>query len=340
MNILVTGGGGFLGQALCRGLIARGHAVTSFNRGHYPALEAIGVRQWQGDLADRDAVMAAFAGKNATAFDGAAFDGVFHNAAKAGTWGSYDSYHRANVIGTDNVLQACREHGIGKLVYTSTPSVTHRATHPVEGGTAETVPYGDGFKAHYASTKTIAEKAVLAANDATLSTVALRPRLIWGPGDNNILPRLVERANAGRLRIVGDGTNIVDSTYIDNAAQAHFDAFEHLAPAAACAGRAYFISNGEPMPMRDLVNGLLRAAGAPEVHKTLPFAAAYAIGVACEGLWHAFSLKGEPPMTRFLAEQLSTIHWYSMEPAQRDFGYVPRVSMAEGMERLQASLLR
>ena len=340
MNILVTGGGGFLGQALCRGLIARGHSVTSFNRGHYPALEAIGVRQWQGDLADRDAVMAAFAGKDAAAFHGAAFDGVFHNAAKAGTWGSYDSYHRANVIGTDNVLQACRVHGIGKLVYTSTPSVTHRATHPVEGGTAETVSYGDGFKAHYASTKTLAEKAVLAANDATLSTVALRPRLIWGPGDNNILPRLVERANAGRLRIVGDGSNIVDSTYIDNAAQAHFDAFEHLAPAAACAGRAYFISNGEPMPMRDLVNGLLRAAGAPEVHKTLPFAAAYAIGVACEGLWHAFALKGEPPMTRFLAEQLSTTHWYSMEPAQRDFGYVPRVSMAEGMERLRASFRR
>ena len=250
---------------MCRGLVERGFEVTSFNRGHYPALDALGVRQWQGDLADRDAVLAAFAGSDAAGFGAAGFDAVFHNAAKAGAWGSYDSYHRANVIGTQNVIDACRAHGIGKLVYTSTPSVTHRATHPVEGGTADTVPYGEGFKAHYATTKTIAEKAVLAANDASLATVALRPRLIWGPGDAQLLPRLVQRARAGRLRFVGDGNNLIDTTYIDNAAQAHFDAFEHLAPGAACAGRAYFISNGEPKPAREIVNGLLRAAGAPVV---------------------------------------------------------------------------
>jgi nucleoside-diphosphate-sugar epimerase len=328
MKILVTGGGGFLGQALCRGLVERGHEVTSFNRGHYPALDAIGVRQIAGDLADREVVLAAFAG----------IDAVFHNAAKAGAWGSYESYYRANVIGTQHVLDACRSHGIGRLVYTSTPSVTHRATHPVEGGTAQSVPYGEGFKAPYASTKMIAEKAVLAANDARLATVALRPRLIWGPGDNNILPRLVERANAGRLRFVGDGNNKVDSTYIDNAAQAHFEAFGHLAPGAACAGRAYFISNGEPKPMRELVNGLLQAAGAPLVDKTIPFGVAYAVGVVCEGLWHVLPLKGEPPMTRFLAEQLATTHWYSMEPARRDFGYVPKVTVADGLERLRATL--
>ncbi len=328
MKILVTGGGGFLGQALCRGLVERGHEVTSFNRGHYQVLDAIGVRQVSGDLADRDGVLAACAGQQA----------VFHNAAKAGAWGSYDSYHRANVVGTRNVLDACRAQGISRLVYTSTPSVTHRATHPVEGGTADSVPYGEGLKAPYAATKTIAEKAVLAANDATLATVALRPRLIWGPGDNHILPRLVERARAGRLRFVGDGSNRVDSTYIDNAAQAHFDAFEHLAPGAACAGRAYFISNGEPQPMRVLVNGLLQAAGAPLVDKTIPFRVAYGVGVLCEGLWRVLPLKGEPPMTRFLAEQLATTHWYSMEPARRDFGYVPRVSVAEGLRRLRTSL--
>ena len=326
MKILVTGGGGFLGQALCRGLVERGHEVASFNRGHYPALDAHGVEQLRGDLADREAVLAAFAG----------FDAVFHNAAKAGAWGPYDSYRSANVVGTRNVLDACRAHGIGRLVYTSTPSVTHRATHPVEGGTADTVPYGEGFKAPYAATKAIAEQAVLAANDANLAVVALRPRLIWGPGDAQILPRLVERARSGRLRIVGSGDNKVDCTYIDNAAQAHFDAFDHLAPGAACAGKAYFVSNGEPWPMRELLNALLRAAGAPEVRKTLPFGAAYAVGAVCEGLWHVLPLKGEPPMTRFLAEQLATAHWYSMEPARRDFGYVPKVSMAEGMDRLRA----
>ena len=274
--------------------------------------------------------MAAFAG----------FDAVFHNAAKAGAWGSYASYHAANVVGTQNVLDACRAHGIGKLIHTSTPSVTHRATHPVEGGTAESVPYGENFQAPYATTKTIAEKAVLAANDAGLATVALRPRLIWGPGDAQILPRLVERAKAGRLRFVGDGNNLIDTTYIGNAAQAHFDAFDHLAPGAACAGKAYFISNGDPRSTRETVNMLLQAAGAPLVDKTIPFAAAYAIGMLCEGLWRVLPLQGEPPMTRFLAEQLSTTHWYSMAPATRDFGYVPKFSVAEGLERLRASFHR
>jgi len=327
MKILVTGGGGFLGQALCRGLRARGHDVVSFNRGHYDALDAIGVAQVQGDLASRDAVIAAAQGCTA----------IFHNAAKAGAWGSYDSYHRANVVGTRNVIDACRAHGIGKLVYTSTPSVTHRATHPVEGGSADTVPYGEHLKAPYAATKLIAEKLVLAANDAVLATVALRPRLIWGVGDNQLLPRLVERARAGRLRFVGDGHNRIDTTYIDNAAQAHFAAFDHLAPDARCAGRAYFISNGEPRSVREIVNGLLRAAGAPAVDKTIPFAVAYAAGMVCEGLWHALSLKGEPPMTRFLAEQLSTTHWYDMAPARSDFGYVPTVTIDEGMARLAAA---
>ncbi len=324
MKILVTGGGGFLGQKLCEGLRARDHEVVSFNRGRYDALDALGVQQVQGDLADRDAVIAA-------AQDCVA---VFHNAAKAGAWGDYDDYHRANVMGTGNVLAACRAHAIDKLVYTSTPSVTHRATHPVEGGTAETVPYGENLKAPYAATKQIAEKIVLAANDDTLATIALRPRLIWGPGDNQLLPRLVERAKAGRLALVGDGRNVVDTTYIDNAAQAHLDAFDHLAIGSACAGRAYFISNGEPRCMEATINALLRAAGAPEVHRRIPFRMAYAIGAIAENAWPLLRLKGEPPMTRFLAEQLATTHWYSMEPARRDFGYVPRVSMDEGLRRV------
>lgn len=328
MKILVTGGGGFLGQALCRGLVERGHRVVSFNRGRYPALDALGVEQIQGDLGEREAVIAAARGCEA----------VFHNAAKAGAWGPYAEYHRANVLGTDHVIAACRTHGIGRLVYTSTPSVTHRATHPVAGGTAETVPYGERLKAPYAATKLVAERAVLAANDASLATVALRPRLIWGPGDNQLLPRLVARAKAGRLRLVGNGENLIDTTYIDNAAQAHFDAFARLAPGAACAGRAYFISNGEPKTLRETLNGLLAAVGAPTVQKTIPFRLAYAIGAVCEGLWHALPLQGEPPMTRFLAEQLATTHWYSMEPARRDFGYVPKVSFAEGLERLRAAM--
>ncbi|AUZ56181.1 3-beta hydroxysteroid dehydrogenase [Stenotrophomonas acidaminiphila] len=328
MKILVTGGGGFLGQALCRGLVERGHEVLSFNRGHYPALATLGVGQIRGDLADASAVRHAAAG----------VDAVFHNAAKAGAWGSYDSYFQANVVGTRNVLDACRAHGIGRLVYTSTPSVTHRATHPVEGLGADQVPYGEDFQAPYAATKAIAEQEVLAANGPELATVALRPRLIWGPGDNQLVPRLAERARAGRLRFVGDGLNKVDTTYIDNAAQAHFDAFDHLVAGAACAGKAYFISNGEPLPMRELLNKLLAAMGAPPVEKSISFKAAYRIGAVCEKLWPLLRLRGEPPMTRFLAEQLCTPHWYSMEPARRDFGYVPRVSIEEGLRRLRDSV--
>ncbi|WP_420008555.1 2-alkyl-3-oxoalkanoate reductase [Xanthomonas sacchari] len=327
MKIVVTGGGGFLGQALCRGLVARGHQVVSYNRGHYPELQALGVAQVRGDLVDAQALQHALAGA----------DAVFHNAAKAGAWGSYDSYYQPNVVGTENVLAACRAHGVGRLIYTSTPSVTHRATHPVEGLGADQVPYGEDFQAPYAATKAIAERMVLAANDAQLAVVALRPRLIWGPGDNQILPKLVARAQAGRVRLVGGGDNKVDSTYIDNAAQAHFDAFEHLAVGAPCAGKAYFISNGEPLPMRELLNKLLAAVGAPAVTKTLSFKAAYRIGAACETLWPLLRLRGEPPLTRFLAEQLCTPHWYSMEPARRDFGYVPQVSIEQGLQRLASS---
>ena len=267
----------------------------------------------------------------------AGVDAVFHNAAKAGAWGSYDSYFQANVVGTRNVIAACQAHGVGRLIYTSTPSVTHRATHPVEGLGADEVPYGEDFQAPYAATKTIAEQAVLAANSPALATVALRPRLIWGPGDAQLVPRLAQRARQGRLRIVGDGRNKVDTTYIDNAAQAHFDAFAHLAPGAACAGKAYFISNGEPLEMEVLLNKLLAAVGAPAVHKHLGFKAAYRIGAVCEKAWPWLRLPGEPPITRFLAEQLCTPHLYSMEPARRDFGYVPQVSIAEGLRRLAAA---
>ncbi|MGY3266216.1 2-alkyl-3-oxoalkanoate reductase [Lysobacter sp. HA35] len=327
MKILVTGGGGFLGQALCRGLRARGHEVVSFNRGHYAELDAIGVTQLRGDLASRDAVIDAARG----------CDAIFHNAAKAGAWGPYSEYYDANVAGTEHVIDACRAHRIAKLVYTSTPSVTHRATHPVAGLTADEVPYGDHLKSPYARTKKFAEQMVLASNGPSLAVVALRPRLIWGPGDNQLLPRIAERARAGRLKLVGDGSNLVDTTYIDNAADAHLAAFDHLAPGSACAGRAYFVSNGEPRSMRDTLIALLHAVGAPPPRGSIPFRAAYAIGAVCEGLWSVLPLRGEPPMTRFLAEQLVTTHWYSMAPALRDFGWAPRVTFDEGLARLRAA---
>ncbi len=326
MRILVTGGGGFLGQALCRALRGRGYAVRSLQRGDYPALAAMGVDQVRADLADADAVDTACAG----------MDAVFHVAAKAGVWGSWQSYFDANVRGTDNVIAACRAQGVARLVHTSTPSVAHHGTVPVEGGNEQSAPYAERYLAHYPASKRLAEEAVLRANGEGLATVALRPRLIWGPGDNHLLPRLVERARAGRLRFVGGGHNRIDTTYIDNAAQAHLDAFDHLWPGSRCAGKAYFISNGEPRPLRDIVNGLLAAAGAPQVERSLPFGLAYGLGTLLEGAWALLRLSGEPPMTRFVAAQLATPHWYDIGAAERDFGYRPQVGIDEGLRRLSA----
>ena len=286
----------------------------------------MGVRQVLGDLADADAVRLACIGQ----------DAVLHNAAKAGAWGSYQEYFDANVRGTQNVIAGCRAQGVGKLVYTSTPSVTHSGRTPVQGGNERNTPYGRNFKTPYPATKVIAEKAVLAANGDLLATVALRPRLIWGPGDTQLLPRLVERARAGRLRFIDGGHNRMDTTYIDNAAQAHLAALGHLHAGATCAGKAYFISNGQPLPVREIVNALLQAAGAPAVDKSIPYALAYGAGAVLELGWRLLALRGEPPMTRFLAEQLSTPHWYDIGAAARDFGYRPQVNVAEGLRRTAA----
>jgi len=324
MRVLVTGGGGFLGLALCRGLVARGYEVQSLQRSHSPALDALGVTQLRGDLANAASVLDACEG----------VDAVFHNAAKAGAWGEWKAYHDTNVVGTRNVLAACRAHGIRRLVYTSTPSVVHAGRMPVEGGSEADTPYAARFLAHYPATKQLAEQAVLEANGAELATVALRPRLIWGPGDNHLLPRLVARAQAGKLRFVGGGGNRIDTTYIDNAAQAHLDAFDHLWPGSSCAGKPYFISNGEPRPIREIVNGLLTAAGAPQVQRSIPLGLAYAVGAVFETAWRFLRLRGEPPMTRFIAEQLATPHWYDISAAARDFGYRPKVSIDDGLARL------
>jgi 2-alkyl-3-oxoalkanoate reductase len=329
MRLLVTGGGGFLGLALCRRLRERGHEVTSFSRSHHPALEPLGVRQLAGDLADFDLLADRLVG----------FDAVFHVAAKAGAWGPLQEYFDANVRGTRNLIAACRLNGVPTLVHTSTPSVAHHGRTPVEGGSEVTAPPASRFKAAYPATKAVAERAVLAANGDGLATVALRPRLIWGPGDNHLLPRLVERARSGRLRLVGDGRNRVDTTYIDNAVDAHLAALDalHGRPQAACAGRAYFISNGEPRAIADIVNGLLRAAGAPPVQRQLSLRTAYLVGALAEAAWGHLPLPGEPPLTRFVAEQLATPHWYDLSAARRDLGYRPTVGIDEGLERLAAS---
>ncbi len=323
---LVTGGGGFLGQALCRALVGRGVTVRSLARGNYPAVTAIGVETIRGDLGEAESVQRAVAG----------CDAVFHVAAKAGVWGPLVEYHHANVIGTQNVLEACRTHGVARLIYTSSPSVVYSGAD--EAGINESTPYPSTYLTYYPQTKAEAERMVLAANGPTLSTVALRPHLIWGPGDQHLVPRLIARAKSGKLRRVGNGRNRVDTTYIDNAVAAHLAAFDRLSPNAACAGKAYFIANNEPRPLWELIDQMLACADLPPVKRSVSTTTAYVAGAMLEGLYIIMGRRDEPPMTRFVARQLSTEHWYDLGAAQRDLGYQPVVTVDEGLRRLRAWL--
>ncbi len=322
MKLLVTGGSGFLGRAVCERLKARGDQVMSLARHHSSALAALGIRQLLGDVADRDAVMAATRG----------VDGVIHTAAKAGVFGPLSAYFKANVTGTQNVLDACALHRIRHLVHTSSPSVVFAGTD--QEGVDETAPYPRRFLSPYPQTKAEAERRVLAANDDLLGTVALRPHLIWGPGDPHLVPRVVGLARAGQLRFVGSGTKLVDCVFIDNAADAHLAALDALAAGAPVAGKAYFVTNAEPWPLADVLNGILAAAGLPAVRRRVSPRAAWLAGAALEGLHSLLGREDEPRMTRFVARQLATAHWYDPRAAREELGYAPAVSMREGMARL------
>jgi len=322
--ILVTGGGGFLGGAVVRQLLAQGEPVRSLQRSDAPALRELGAEVVRADLADAEAVFSAAEGCEA----------ILHIGAKAGVWGPYAEYYRANVLGTRNVMEACRKHGIQRLVYTSTPSVIHSGGD-VEG-VDESAPLATHFETAYPATKAEAERMVLAANGPGLATVALRPHLIWGPGDPQLVARILTRARAGRLRLVGGGEKLIDSVYIDNAVRAHLLALDRLAPGSPCSGKAYFITQGEPVPQRELINGILKAGGLPPCGKSISPRAAYAVGAAMEIIWRILRRTDEPVMTRFLARQLATAHWYDISAARRDLGYAPQVTLAEGLARLEA----
>jgi len=324
---LVTGGGGFLGSAILRLLREEGGwELRSFSRGAYPDLEAAGIECFRGDLADLEAVEAAVAGS----------DIVFHVGAKAGVWGKFNEYYEANVRGTEHILAACRKHGVSRLVYTSSPSVVHGG-EAIEGGD-ESLPYPDHFEAPYPETKATAEKMVLAADSGNLATTALRPHLIWGPGDNHLVPKIIERARKGRLRLVGKGDALIDTVYIDNAAEAHLAAARTLEPGAACAGRAYFITNGEPRSVREIINGILKAGGLPPIQKTVPMGVAVTAGKLLELAHSVFAPGSEPAMTSFLARQLGTAHYFDISAARRDLGWTPRISLDEGFDLLRQYL--
>lgn len=326
MKVLVTGGGGFLGKAIIRLLLAKGVAVRSFSRKSYPELTALGVEHHCGELSDLNAVTAAVDGCTC----------VYHVAAKAGVWGPYTEYYQANVVGTKNIIQACCAQQVQRLVYTSSPSVVFDG-NDMEG-VDESVPYPAHYHSFYPQTKAEAEQLVLAANNDKLATVALRPHLIWGPEDNHLVPRILERGRQGALRKLGQRPCLVDTIYIDNAAEAHLQAAEHLKINSPVAGKAYFLSNDEPLPLWDIVNRILDAGNLPPVTRTISPGLAYAIGAILEKIYGFLNLKGEPRMTRFVAREMSTAHWFDLSAARRDFNYQPKVSIDEGLQRLRVWL--
>lgn len=324
MKVLVTGGGGFLGQAIVRQLLERGDSVSTINRSDYPDLAELGVTCHRGDIADRKAVMAAVEGVEA----------VIHVAAKAGPGLYAPDFVAANVIGTGNVIDACREHGVRLLVHTSSPSVVHGGGD-IEGGD-ESLPYADHFQAPYPATKAEAERLVLAASGERLKTCALRPHLIWGPGDNQLLPRLIERNRAGRLKLPAPD-KLIDTVYIDNAARAHLLALDNLAGEGSADGKAYFISNGEPKPVAGMLESMLQAAGeTPRLGRVSPRLAMVA-ATAVEWFWRATLRRSDPPLSRFVVEHLATAHWFDISAARRDLGYEARISIREGLRRLSGS---
>jgi len=325
MKALVTGGGGFLGRYIVEQLVARGDRVRSVSRGRYPELDAIGAESIQGDLRDREAAAGACEG----------IDVVFHTAAVAGIWGPWDYYHGINTVATHNVVAGCLYHRVPKLVFTSSPSVTFDGSD--QRGVDESAPYPAEWLCHYPHTKALAEQHVLEANGTDgLLTCSLRPHLIWGKRDRHLIPRLISRARSGKLRRVGDGTNLIDMIHVDNAAAAHLQAADALEPGSPVCGRAYFISQGEPVNCWDWINQILALADLPPITKSISFRAAWRVGAAMEGVYRVLGLAFEPRMTRFLAAQLAKDHYFDIRRASGDFGYCPQVSTEEGMQRLAA----
>jgi nucleoside-diphosphate-sugar epimerase len=326
---LVTGAGGFLGRYIVEQLVARGDKVRALVRRNAPELEALGVECVHGDVRELTDV------KRACRDVGV----VYHTAAIAGIWGPWHHFYDTNVLGTKNVISACNHSGVAKLVFTSSPSVTFSGRD--QCGIDESEPYPSRWLAHYPHTKALAEKMVLAANGQhhangqhPLLTCALRPHLIWGPRDQHLIPRLLDRARKGQLRRVGNGQNRIDAVYVENAAAAHLLAADALAPESSISGRAYFITNGEPVNCWQWINEILTAAGLPPVQRSVPSPIAYGAGAVLETLWTALGRTDEPRMTRFLAAQLGTSHYFNISAARRDFGYEPKISMAEGIKML------
>ena len=320
---IVTGGGGFVGKALCLRLKGEGHEVIALGRREYPELEAAGVKTFQLDISSDRSLFAPI-------FHGA--DAVFHVAAKVDMWGRYEDFFRSNVLGARNIIACCKEQRVPKLIYTSSPSVI--AGDSDLEGVNESYPYPRRHKAFYPMTKAMAEREVLAACESRdFFSISLRPHLIFGPGDQHFVPTILERARSGRMLQVGSGRNLVDFTFIEDCIEAHLCALRALDSNPACRGRAYFISQGEPFPMYGWINKVLALNGLPPVQRKVPKMAAKLVAWCCETASSILPGHPEPLLTRFLVSEMTTHHYFDISRAREDLGYKPSCSIEQALER-------
>jgi nucleoside-diphosphate-sugar epimerase len=319
VRVLVTGGTSLIGGAVAQRLAERGDAVTLFQR----RPSGYGLDERLGDITDAAAITAAAAGA----------DAVVHLAAKVAVTGPWSAFEAANIEGTRNVIVAAGAGGVRRLVYVSSPSVAHGGASLV--GAAATPADPAAARGHYARSKAVAEQMALEANGPGLSVVAIRPHLVWGPGDTQLVGRIVERARTGRLAVVGSGAALIDTTYLDNAADALVAALDR---APKLGGRAFVVSNGQPRPVRELLTRIVAAAGLPPPRLTVPAGAARAGGRLVEQWWERRGRDDDPPITSFLAEQLATAHWFDQRETRRALRWAPAVSLDEGFRRLRAWL--
>jgi nucleoside-diphosphate-sugar epimerase len=323
MNVLVTGGGGFMGMALIKRLIREGHKVTSFSRREYPLHWALGISSIQADLRNYEEVEKACKNR----------DVVFHLAAKVGIWGDYDNYYSVNVEGTRNLIEACRKQKVGRLVFTSSSSVIFDGSDL--DGIDESYPYPEKFGSPYSATKALSEQLIIEANSPELKTISLRPHLVWGPYDAHLIPGILKRASSGNLRRIGKHEHFIDTTYIDNMVDALLLAAQALESKPEAAGKNFFITNGEPARVWDFVNSIIQIAGHEPVQRKIPEKLAFFAAGSSEFFHKTFNMKSEPFMTRFALKELCTNHWFDISNARDVLGYNPSVSYAEGFKNLK-----
>ena len=323
MKVLVTGASSLIGAGVVDALLDRGDEVRCFQRTTVTSSSG-----WPS--ADEQLGDVGVAADVVGAADGC--DAVVHLAARVGIVGSREDFHRTNVTGTEHLLHEADRAGVARFVHVSSPSVAHDGA-PIVGGGADPAITGHGT-AWYPLTKAIAERTALAADSSSMGVVAIRPHLVWGPADTQLVGRIVERARAGRLALVGGGTALVDTTYIDNAVSALVAALDAVHPGARCAGRSYVVANGEPRPIRELLAGICDAADVEFAPRDVPLGVARVVGSVVERVWPRLRRADEPPLTRFLADQLGTAHWFDPRPVRRDLGWSAEVSIDEGLARL------